>query len=44
LHHLGAGRSRRPTLLLLRNLADITCRKWFLLLLHVEPFAVPIPH
>lgn len=44
LHHLGASRSRRPALLLLGNLADVTCRKWFLLLLHVDLFAVPIPH
>jgi hypothetical protein len=29
---------------LLRDLADVTCRKWFLLLLHIEPFVVPIPH
>jgi hypothetical protein len=35
---------RQPSLLLLRNLVDITCHKWFLLLLHVEPFVVPIPH
>jgi hypothetical protein len=44
LHHLSASQSHRPALLLLRNLADVTCRKWFLLVLHVEPFAVPIPH
>jgi hypothetical protein len=44
LHHLGAGQSHRPALLLLKNLANVTCRKWFLLLLHVEPFAVPISH
>jgi hypothetical protein len=44
LFHLGTSRSRRPALLLLRNLADVTCHKWFLLPLHVEPFAVSIPH